>query len=155
MLLSSPLYIPSSLSCHWGIEGGSGFNHDRVIIFLAINNRRCNRYSFFFSHFPLRSALIMWNLGVSGKSTFNIESNSLWIPYQWFFNFGQSQNMCVWSLIWWHSLQHKLVLLLSNMEVMEGFWNISFLVSSWILSTMGYWLFYAPPHIHLPSTYLW
>lgn len=78
-IIFSIIYTFFTLLCHWGIVGGSGFNHDRVIIFLAINNRTCNRDSFLFSHLPWGSSnnIKFW----SQMSIFNID-NYFWIPSQ-------------------------------------------------------------------------
>ena len=117
-VIFSIVYTFNTLSCHWLIVGGSGCNHDRVIIFLATSKSICKMHTTCLSANPSGTTPIIYIFGSNGRSIFRIAKTSKRIPSQYFFNLGQSQKIWVWSPTCPQSLQHSSVFFLSNLDIM-------------------------------------
>lgn len=100
-------YTSWTLSLHWAIVGGRGFNQDAVITLFAIRNNVLNNFVWLSSGEFSGTMPSIKCIGSIGRSIDKHCFISFCMFFQYSDNFGQSQNICVWSPGKPQPLQHS------------------------------------------------
>ena len=113
----SILYISWILSLHWVIVGGCGFSQHDVITLFAIRRRALRSFVWLFSS---RLSGNIPKMKCDGSNGMSINKHVfISLCFQYSNNFGQSQNICVWSPTLPQPLQHCAEVLL-HLDVISG-----------------------------------